>query len=284
MTIQTAAAQIARSYPLPAQGFDEMLDPQGQVRPHWAYLMQALGELGYDGVSQRHREALKLLRENGVTYNVYGGADGGNRPWQLDPLPLVVSAADWLSIEAGLLQRAELLNLVLEDLYGPRELIRKGLLPPALIFAHDGFLRACDRVKLRGRHQLILYAADLARGPDQNMWVLGDRTQAPSGAGYALENRLAMARVLPSLFRNAHVHRLEPFFQSLRAGLDAIAPARSELPRVVVLTPGPYNETFFEHAYLAAQLGYPLVQGDDLTVRDGYVWMKSLTGLQQVDV
>lgn len=284
MTIQNATAALAGSYPLSAQSYDEMLDPQGQVRPHWAYLMQALGELGHDGVSLRHREALKLLRENGVTYNVYGADDGGNRPWQLDPVPLVVSAADWFSIEAGLLQRAELLNLILQDLYGPRELIRKGLLPLELIYAHDGFLRACDQVKLRGRHQLILYAADLARGPDHNMWVLGDRTQAPSGAGYALENRLAMARVLPSLFRNAHVHRLEPFFQSLRAGLDAIAPAHSDLPRVVVLTPGPYNETFFEHAYLAAQLGYPLVQGDDLTVREGYVWMKSLTGLQRVDV
>ena len=210
--------------------------------------------------------------------------DGISRPWQLDPVPLLISGSEWYGIETGLLQRAELLNHILADLYGPRELIRKGLLPLELIYSHGGFLRACDQVRLPGQHQLILYAADLARGPDQKMWVLGDRTQAPSGTGYALENRLAMSRVLPSLFRNTQVHRLEPFFQSLRAGLNAIAPDPSDTPRVVVLTPGPFNETFFEHAYLASNLGYPLVQGDDLTVRDGQVWLKSLTGLQRVDV
>ena len=153
-----------------------------------------------------------------------------------------------------------------------------------LVYNHGGFLRACDQIRHNGRHQLVLYAADLARGPDQNMWVLADRTQAPSGTGYALENRLAMSRVLPTLLRNAQVHRLEPFFQSLRAGLNSIAPDQTDVPRVVVLTPGPFNETFFEHAYLASHLGYPLVQGDDLTVREGYVWLKSLTGLQRVDV
>jgi uncharacterized circularly permuted ATP-grasp superfamily protein/uncharacterized alpha-E superfamily protein len=280
-----AQAMSARSYSLSSvDGYDEMQDSQGQVRPHWAYLMRALEELGPDEVGLRHKEALKLLRENGVTYNVYGDPEGANRPWQLDPVPLPISAAEWFNIEAGLLQRAELLNLILADLYGQRELIRKGLLPLELIYNHGGFLRACDQVRLPGSHQLILYAADLARGPDQNMWVLGDRTQAPSGAGYALENRLAMSRVLPSLFRNANVHRLEPFFHSLRAGLNAIAPDQSDTPRVVVLTPGPLNETFFEHAYLASHLGYPLVQGDDLTVREGYVWLKSLTGLQRVDV
>ena len=279
----TKTAQIA-SYPLGSGSYDEMLDGKGQVRPHWAYLMQALDELGVEEVGLRHKEALKLLRENGVTYNVYGDPNGANRAWQLDPVPLLVSGEEWYGIEAGLLQRAELLNLILTDLYGPRELIRKGLLPLELVYNHGGFLRACDQVRLNGRHQLVLYAADLARGPDHNMWLLGDRTQAPSGTGYALENRLAMSRVLPSLFRNAQVHRLEPFFQSLRAGLNAIAPDQNDIPRVVVLTPGPFNETFFEHAYLASHLGYPLVQGDDLTVRDGHVWLKSLTGLQRVDV
>ena len=246
--------------------------------------MRALNELGTDQVQLRHREALKLLRENGVTYNVYGDPDGNTRSWQLDPVPWLIPGKEWFEIESGLLQRAELLNLILTDLYGPRELIRKGLLPLELIYNHGGFLRACDQVRLSGSHQLVMYAADLARGPDQKMWVLSDRTQAPSGAGYALENRLAMSRVLPSLFRETHVHRLERFFQSLRSGLDSLAPHHAETPRVVVLTPGPLNETFFEHAYLASYLGYPLVQGDDLTVRDGYVWLKSLTGLQRVDV
>lgn len=274
---------FAPGYRLDPGIYDEMLDENGRVRPHWAHLMQALQQLGPKEVGLRHLEALKLLRENGVTYNVYGDPDGINRPWQLDPVPLLLSGEEWFDIEAGLLQRAELLNLILADLYGPRELIKKNLLPLELIYNHGGFLRVCDQVFLPGQHQLVLYAADLARGPDRNMWVLGDRTQAPSGAGYALENRMAMSRVLPSLFRDTHVHRLARFFQSLRSGLCAIAPA-ADTPRVVVLTPGPLNETFFEHAYLASYLGYPLVQGDDLTVRDGYVWLKSLVGLQRVDV
>ncbi len=284
MKTLTTPEAFAPGYRLDAGRYDEMLDEAGRVRPHWAHLMQALQQLGPREVEQRHLEALKLLRENGVTYNVYGDPDGINRPWQLDPVPLLLSGDEWFDIEAGLLQRAELLNLILADLYGPRELIKKNLLPLELIYNHGGFLRVCDQVLLPGQHQLVLCATDLARGPDKKMWVLGDRTQAPSGAGYALENRMAMSRVLPSLFRDTHVHRLARFFQSLRAGLNAIAPCHADMPRVVVLTPGPLNETFFEHAYLASYLGYPLVQGDDLTIRDGYVWLKSLVGLQRVDV
>ena len=261
--------------------YDEMLDGEGRVRPHWEYMMRAFRGLGPAGLERRRMEAEKLLRENGVTYNAY---DDPGRPWQLDPVPLLVSSEEWSQIESGLLERAELLNLILSDLYGPRELIRKKLLPLELIYGHGGFLRACDGIRLRGHHQLIVYAADLARGPDNRMWVLGDRTQAPSGAGYALENRVAMTRILPSLFRDSHVHRLALFFQSLRAGLQAIAPEQAENPRVVVLTPGPLNETFFEHAYLAAYLGYTLVQGEDLTVSGGHVWLKSLSGLEHVDV
>ncbi|WP_124950181.1 circularly permuted type 2 ATP-grasp protein [Sulfuriferula thiophila] len=269
--------------PLPGT-YDEMLDGNGQVRPHWEYLIRALDTLGTTEFERRGTEAAKLLRENGVTYNVYGDPAGQSRPWQLDPVPMLVSSEEWSDIESGLQERAELLNLILADIYGPRELIKKGLLPLELVYSHPGFLRACDQVMLRGKHQLVVYAADLARGPDNHMWVLSDRTQAPSGAGYALENRVAMTRVLPSLFRDSHVHRLALFFQSLRAGLNSIAPPSQDTPRVVVLTPGPFNETFFEHAYLASYLSYPLVQGDDLTVRDGYVWLKSLKGLERVDV
>ena len=271
-------------YPTAAGAYDEMLDANGQIRPHWSYLIRGLRTLGTSELQRRGAEAAKLLRENGVTYNVYGDPAGQSRPWQLDPVPLLVSSEEWSVIESGLLERAELLNLVLADIYGPRELIRKGILPLELLYNHGGFLRACDQIALRGKHQLVIYAADLARGPDDRMWVLGDRTQAPSGAGYALENRIAMSRVMPSLFRDSHVHRLALFFQSLRSGLNAIAPATTENPRIVVLTPGPLNETYFEHAYLASYLGYPLVQGDDLTVRDGYLWLKSLNGLERVDV
>ncbi|MGA7594995.1 MAG: circularly permuted type 2 ATP-grasp protein [Gallionella sp.] len=246
--------------------------------------MQELDKLGSAEMELRRKEALKLLHENGVTYNVYGDSGGSSRPWRLDPVPLMISGEEWREIEAGLLQRAELLNMIQADLYGPRELTKKNLLPQELIYNHGGFLRACDQVKLTGHHQLILYAADLARGPDQKMWVFSDRTQAPSGAGYALENRVAVSRVMPNIFRHSKTRRLASFFKSMHSGLTAIAPPHAESPRIVIFTPGPFNETYFEHAYLAAFLGYPLVQGDDLTVRDGYVWMKSLTGLKRVDV
>jgi uncharacterized circularly permuted ATP-grasp superfamily protein/uncharacterized alpha-E superfamily protein len=263
---------------------DEMLDHSGKVRPHWQYYIQALQKLGQSEVNLRQNEIHKLLRENGVTYNVYGDPDGSNRPWQLDSVPLLLANEEWCEIEKGLLERAELLNLILEDIYSSRELIRQGLLPIHMLFNHSGFLRACDKIKIPSKHQLVLYAADLARGPDNRMWVIGDRTQAPSGTGYALENRLAMSRVFPNIFRDTQVQRLDGFFQSLRHGMQSIAPKNSDTSRVVVLTPGPFNETFFEHAYLASHLGYPLVQGDDLTVRDGFVWLKSLNGLQRVDV
>lgn len=277
------AAGLCQDYPAGGT-YDEMLGEHGEIRAHWQAMLHALQELGRDELGRRQREGLKLLRENGVTYHVYGAPDGMHRPWQLDPVPMAIAGEEWSQIEAGLVERAELLNLILADLYGPRELIRRRLLPLQLIYDHPGFLRPCDQIRLPGRHQLIVYAADLARGPDGRMRVLGDRTQAPSGMGYALENRLAMARVLPSLFRDARLHRLAPFFQALRAGLNAIAPCGSDTPHVVVLTPGPHNETYFEHAYLASTLGYPLVQGDDLTVREGCVWLKSLTGPQRVDV
>ena len=284
MNTQVTQTGLPNSYSLRADDYDEMLDSHGQVRSHWLALMREMEKLGSAEMELRRKQALKLLRENGVTYNVYGDTDGSSRPWQLDPVPLIISGEEWRDIESGLLQRAELLNIILADLYGPRELTKKNLLPHELIYNHGGFLRACDQVKLPGHHQLIMFAADLARGPDQKMWVISDRTQAPSGAGYALENRIAVSRVLPSIFRQSQAYRLANFFKSMHAGLTAIAPPHAESPRIVLLTPGPFNETYFEHAYLASFLGYPLVQGEDLTVRDGYVWLKSLTGLQRVDV
>lgn len=272
------------SYLLGEDDYDEMLNSQGRVRPHWSALMLEMEKLGCAEMELRRLEALKLLHENGVTYNVYGDSGDSSRPWQLDPVPIMISGEEWKDVESGVLQRAELLNMILADIYGPRELTKKNLLPHELIYNHGGFLRACDQVKLTGHHQLVLYAADLARGPDQKLWVVSDRTQAPSGAGYALENRVAVSRVMPNIFRHSKTRRLANFFKSMHAGLAAIAPPHAESPRIVLLTPGPFSETYFEHAYLASFLGYPLVQGDDLTVRDGYVWMKSLTGLKRVDV
>jgi uncharacterized circularly permuted ATP-grasp superfamily protein/uncharacterized alpha-E superfamily protein len=267
-----------------ATGYDEMCTPDGEVRSHWQYLAHALTALGPGALDQRRGEARRLLRENGVTYNVYNDPEGGQRPWALDPIPLLISSEEWRRIESGLTQRAEVLNLLLRDIYGPRELLRRGLLPSELLYGHPGFLRPCHPLRNPKPHALILYAADLARGPDGRMWVLSDRSQAPSGAGYALENRMVMSRIFPSLYRDSHVHRLALFFQNLRASLAAYAPRGGDEPRVVILTPGPLNETYFEHAYLANYLGYSLARGDDLTVRDGRVWLRSLKRLEPVDV
>ncbi|NOT11730.1 MAG: circularly permuted type 2 ATP-grasp protein [Methylococcaceae bacterium] len=261
-----------------------MYATENKALPYWERFMAALETMGSEQLEIRRREAQRLLRENGVTYNVYGDSQKLTRPWRLDPVPLLISSEEWAIIEAGLKQRAELLNLILKDVYGKQHLLKKGLLPGELIYGHDGFLHPCVGAEQNLQRQLIIYSANLARGPNGRMWVLDDRTQAPSGSGYALENRTVMTRVLSDIFRETQVHRLSGFFKALRKGLADIAPHNKEDPRIVVLTPGPLNETYFEHAYLASYLGYTLVQGGDLTVRDSRVWLKSLGGLQAVDV
>lgn len=265
-------------------GFDEMLDSDGRLREHWQAFTQALQNLGQEEFRHRWQEAKDLIRENGVTYNVYGDPRGLDRPWQLDPLPLLIDAREGDLLETGLLQRARLLEAILADIYGPQLLLRENLLPPELIFANPGFLRPCHGLRLPANRYLHLVAMDLGRGPDGNIRVLGDRTQAPSGAGYALENRIVSSRMLPEVFRDCRVQRLALFFRTLRDTLRSLAPYRRDNPRTVLLTPGPFNETYFEHAYLARYLGYTLVEGGDLTVRDNKVYLKLLDGLQPVDV
>jgi uncharacterized circularly permuted ATP-grasp superfamily protein/uncharacterized alpha-E superfamily protein len=264
--------------------FDEMCAPQGEVRTHWRYLIDSLASMGPEELAQRQRDTARMLRSDGATYNIYGTPDGLNQPWKLDPIPLLISSSEWAGIETGLAQRAELFNLILADLYGPRSLIRNGLLPADLVYTHPGFLRACAVSGSMPVPRLTLYAADLARSPDGGVWVFNDRSQAPSGAGYALENRTVMSRLIPSLFRDSHPHRLASFFRVMRQALADLAPVERENPRVVIMTPGPLNETYFEHLYLANYLDYTLIEGAYLTVRDGRVWLKSVSGLEPVDV
>jgi uncharacterized circularly permuted ATP-grasp superfamily protein/uncharacterized alpha-E superfamily protein len=264
--------------------YDEMLGPDGKPRPHWSFLAGAFSDLGVTELLARREEASRLLDQDGVIYRPEGDTSHPGGPWRLDPIPTVVSSREWEAIETAVIERAELLNLVLEDLYGKRELLRRGLLPPSLVFAGPGFLRACDGIRLPGTLQLFNYAVDLARDGDGRVTVIGDRTQAPSGTGYALENRTVVSRVIPSLYRDSQVHRLAPFFRSLRLALTEVAPPTAEDPRIVVLTPGPLSETAFEHAVLASTLGYPLVEGSDLTVRGDRVWMRSVGQLEPVDV
>lgn len=274
----------AQCYATQLEGYDEMYAGEGRMLPHWQPLMDELANLGLEGLERRRQEAQRLLRENGVTFNIHDGLRGAARPWHLDPIPLFISEDEWAVIEAGLEQRAELLNLLFNDIYGPQLLLKQGVLPPELVFSHAGYQRACVGIPAQVKRPLVLCSANLARGPDGRMWVIDDRAMAPTGAGYALENRMVMTRIAPAFFRECQVKRLAGFFQPLRDRLARLAPHNREDPRVVILTPGPYSPTYFEHAYLADYLGYTLVQGDDLSVRDGRVWLKSLGGLHQVDV
>ncbi len=265
--------------------YDELLSAPGVPRAHWdAFLRSMAAREGLE-ISETLALMEREIRANGVTYNVYADPQGADRLWEVDPLPLLLSAAEWREIEAGIAQRADLLNRVLADIYGPQELLRSGEIPPAVVFGHSGFLHQVQGVRPQGGVHLFNYAADLARSPDGHWWVVNDRTQAPSGAGYALENRLVVSRVFPDMFRDLHVQHLASFFSAFRDSLVRWAPrdARSATPPlVVVLTPGPYNETYFEHALLARYLGFALVEGTDLTVRDGCVWMKTVEGLRRV--
>lgn len=267
--------------PADLRRYDELNDAQGAMRAHWRPLIDRLrADPSPDAVRRSLELTRRLVVENGVTYNVYADPQGADRPWALDPLPFVVPAAEWRTIEAGVAQRAKLLNALLADLYGPQRLLAEGHVPAELAFGHPNYLWPCHGLEPPDGTWLHVYAADLARAPDGRWWLLADRTQAPSGAGYALENREILEQVHPEAIADMNVRRVRGFFGGLRAAL--LAATGEEEPLAVILTPGPYNETYFEHAYLARQLGVPLVEGSDLTVRGDTVFLKTLGGLRRV--
>jgi uncharacterized circularly permuted ATP-grasp superfamily protein/uncharacterized alpha-E superfamily protein len=281
---QTQTSTENLNYNRPPAGIpDQVYTPDGAIKPEWDYLLSSLNNLGSTALTERQDKARRILRDDGVTYNIYDESPTSNSQWELDLVPAIIGSEDWSVIESGLLERAELFNLMLRDFYGSRTLLKQHALPPEALFAHGGFLRACQGIQIPGEHELILHSADMVQRPDGSMCVLSDRTQAPSGAGYVLENRTVMSRVFPSLFRDSHVHRLASFFQRLRHKLISLSPSNGQA-RVVVLTPGAHNETYFDHSYISNYLGFPLVQSGDLVVRNGFVWMKSLDGLDRVDV
>ena len=263
--------------------YDELLDADGRPRPHWSSLLDALNASTPEQMRARQNFVAERIRENGITYNVYADPKGTDRPWALDAVPFVLPADEWAQIESAISQRAVLLDRVMADLYGPQSLIKSGALPAALVYGHNGFLWPCQGIVPPSGHFLHVYAADLARSPDGQWWVIADRTQGPSGAGYALENRLVVSKIFPELFRDQRVHHLADFFRRLQDSLARWAPVDpGEAPFTVLLTPGSYNETYFEQSYLARYLGFPLVEGQDLTVRGDTVYLKTLSGLKRV--
>ena len=259
---------------------DEFIGADGRPRGHWLEFFDKLAGLGSDDIARRFETIERNIREQGVSYRAYG--ETVDRIWPLSHMPLLISEQDWAVIEAGVTQRAEVFEGLLEDLYSNGELISGGHLPAAAVTGSADFLRPMIGVRPRGGRYLSLYAADLGRGPDGQWWVLNDRAQAPSGLGYALENRLNLSRAFQSIYREMNVRRLAPFFQDFRAGLAALA-HRSE-PRICLHTPGPYSETYYEQAYLARYLGFVLVEGGDLVARDGLVHVRTIAGLKRADV
>jgi uncharacterized circularly permuted ATP-grasp superfamily protein/uncharacterized alpha-E superfamily protein len=272
---------LAGYRPLPGL-FDEMMDRDGGVRAHWRPLLAMLAGLGPGEIGRRFAAADRHLHDSGVFYRVYEEAAGAERPWPLSHVPLLIGSSEWRQLQTGLIQRAELLEAVLADAYGPARLVGEGRVPAAVIAGNPEFLRPLVGVVPRGDAHLWFCAVDLGRSPDGHWWVLGDRTQAPSGAGYALENRLALSRAMPDIYRELKVERLAPFFQAVQAALSALN--RREDSRICVLTPGPMNETYFEHAYLARYLGFLLVEGEDLAVRDDGVFIRTVSGLKRTEV
>ncbi|MEE2854002.1 MAG: circularly permuted type 2 ATP-grasp protein [Actinomycetota bacterium] len=270
----------------PARGYDEFLDRDGNVRPAWAELADAIAERGRAGLDRLRSVVHDLIDNDGITYTDVAPDGRGQepRPWQLDTLPIVLSAADWEVLETGLLQRSRVLDAVLADLYGPRSLLTEGVLPPELLFGHPGYVRAANGIEIPGRHQLFMHGCDVSRRPDGTFVVNGDRTQAPSGAGYALADRRVIAHSVPDLYERIAPRPTTPFAQALRLALIDAAPDDAQDPVVVVLSPGIYSETAFDQAYLATLLGFPMVESADLVVRDGMLWMRSLGTLKRVDV
>ena len=283
-----------RALPAEPGVWDELRLPgSDSLRPVWQDFAAALpvpddvDDVGAD-LDRRVQQVAQQLRRDGVTHNVFGPQGVAARPWSLELLPLLIEAADWATIEAGVIQRAELLQRMLADLYGPgpgrQRLLHEGLLPPALLLRHPGFLRPMQGVRPAGGLALHIVAFDIARGPEGRWWVVAQRTQGPSGLGYVMHNRLVVSRQFPDAFRELRVQHIASSYRRMLDTVDAMARdvAGGATPRIALLTPGPYSETYFEHAYLARYLGLPLVEGGDLTVRDDHLYLKTVEGLEPV--
>ncbi|HEX5356392.1 MAG TPA: circularly permuted type 2 ATP-grasp protein, partial [Aquabacterium sp.] len=280
---QNAQELLRRARPAEAGHFDELRQDDGTLKPVWQAFAEHL-DAPLDDLSRRQGLLARQIQEDGITYNVYNAQGGPSRPWSLEPLPLIISADDWRELEQGVAQRASLLNRVLEDVYGEQNVLKEALLPSALVLGHPSYLRGLQGVKPVGGVYLHVVAFDLVRGPDGEWRVVSQRTQAPSGLGYVMQNRLIVSRILPEAYRAMNVQHLASGYRRMLETMTELAATCSggEAPRLALLTPGPYNETYFEHAYLARYLGLPLVEGGDLVVRDESLFLKTVQGLEPI--
>ena len=261
---------------------DEMVDNTGAVRPVWQNLLSALSRMSEQELMERFARADRYLRDAGVFYRAYGATGVSEREWPISHIPVLIDEREWQTLSEGLRQRADLLEEVIADIYGDNRLVNEGLLPPALIAGNPEFLRPLVGVTPANGHYLHFLAFEIGRGPDGNWWVLADRTQAPSGAGFALENRVATTRAFSDIYAETPVHRLASFFGAFRDALQGMKHSGDD--RIAVLTPGPANETYYEHAYIARYLGFMLLEGEDLAVVNGKVMVRTVSGLKPITV
>lgn len=282
--LQAADVLLSGQTQGPSGAYNEFLDSQGRPRPHQARFAAFLKGLSHAEFARIRARVLHRINEQEVTFNILGVPEGTNRPWLLDPLPLVIDPAEWAALSKGLSQRARILSAALQDLMGPQRLLRERIVPAEIVLGHPGLARACHGWTPLGGHRLHLYAADVGRDSQGAFHIFSDRSSAPTGAGYTLENRLVLGRTLGALFQDYGVERLRQFFDATRDLLLELSPTHGRQPRVVVLSAGSQDESSFEHAYLARYLGFELVEGRDLTVRDRSVFLKTLSGLRPVDV
>ncbi|MGC5245709.1 circularly permuted type 2 ATP-grasp protein [Gordonia sp. DT219] len=264
--------------------YDEMLDSTGAPRPAWDELVAGYAVRGDARLQTASARLAAATRDEGVVYNVVDGATTVARPWSVDPVPLIIDGVEWASLEKAITQRSMLLDLLLRDIYRDQRLITSGLVPPEMVFAHPGYLRKAARLEIAGPHALFLHAVDLVRRADGRFVAHADRTQAPSGIGYATVDRRLVSHTFPQLFQSCAPRPIATFAGTLRLALLDYAPPGVDDPTVAVFSPGSMSETAFDQAYLASMLGFPLVEGTDLTVRDGAVYMRSLGRLKRVDV
>ena len=288
--VQAAQSELLRhSLGLEPGLWDEMRHADGRLRPSWREFVHwmpplATGQTLAEDLDRRVAQVARQIRQDGITHNVFGGEGTAQRPWSLELLPLIIDSADWAVIEAGVAQRAALMQAMLADAYGPQQLLHDGLFPPALLLRHPGYLRSMRGVLPASGLRLHVVAFDLVRAPDGRWQVLTCRSQGPSGLGYVLHNRLVISRQFPDAFRELRVQHIATSYRRLLDSIESAARqvARGAAPRVVLLTPGPYAETYFEHAYLARYLGLPLVEGGDLVVREQRLFLKTVEGLEPV--
>ncbi|MBI1416406.1 MAG: hypothetical protein GC146_04210 [Limimaricola sp.] len=284
-TPQASTTPVSNYRPFPGV-MDEMIGPDGEMRPHWAGLMAHLTGREPEALAADVARGEQYLRDAGVFFRAYGRNEQAARDWPFSPVPVILHEDDWQEIAKGLTERADLLEMVMADLYGPGRLVAEGHLPASLIAESPEWMRPMVGVAPRGGHFLHFLAFEIGRGPDGRWWVLGDRTQAPSGAGFALENRVATTRVFADYYARARVHRLAGFFRAFRDGLAALqGPAAHAAGSAAgILTPGPMTDTYYEHAYIARYMGLSLLEGGDLTVEDEALMVRTVAGPRPINV